>query len=78
MFSFKKVVVVLGALAGLAVPAVASADDRVARDNHAVVVERDRVDHGRDRVEHGAVERDHNRWEDRRFDHGRHHGYGRR
>jgi len=73
MFMFKKAVVVLGALAGLAVPAVASADDRVARrDNHAVVVERDRLAH--DRAALARVE--HRRWEDRRFEHGRwHRGY---
>ena len=71
MFVFKKAVVILGALAALAVPAVASADDRVVRrDDHAVVVGRERGAH--DRRAFG----DHRRWDDRRDDRGRWHRGG--
>jgi len=73
MFIFKKAVVVLGALATLAIPAVASADDYgrrdARRDEHAAVVQHQRVERGeRDR---GARDRfDHRRWEGRdRFRH---------
>jgi len=60
MFVFKKAVVVLGALAALVVPAVASADDRVARrDDHAIIARHERFEH--DRFAH-----DHRHWEARR------------
>ncbi len=67
MFVFKKAVVVLGALAALAIPAVASADDyghrTMRRDDHAAVQRRDRDHRG-----------EHRGWEARRRDwreHGR-------